>query len=179
MTNKINNKQLIMKNINDLGMIYFKSRKESDFNKLYEKVSIYFKDVVKIYTTDKVIQDDIVQESIINMYKYIHSYNNKYKFTTWISRILKNKAYELLKKEIHIDNLDDENIEFETIEYDNKKELLIKYTVNTFKGDLQIIGLNILNPVLYDYEYAKELGLSKYLYRLKKQYVLDKFKLLI
>ena len=44
---------------------------------------------------------DIVQETFIKAYQNLHSYNPKYKFSSWLYRIAHNQAMNTIKKERH------------------------------------------------------------------------------
>ena len=85
-------------NINTLGIKYYNTRKDMDFNNLYELLYPYLlKTMRRVYSTEKAIVDDSIQMTLIKVVKYIHTYKPMYAFTTWVSRILRNE-FLLVKK---------------------------------------------------------------------------------
>lgn len=65
-------------------------RSKDEFLKILEKhKGIIFK-VVNVYCHDKKDQEDLVQEVIIQLWKNLEKYNEKYKWSTWIYRIALN-----------------------------------------------------------------------------------------
>ncbi len=72
-----------------------------------EKLSHY----VSTFTRDEAIVSDVVQESFINAYVHLSSFNTGLKFSSWIYRIAHNIAFNYFgrkNRDLHLD----ENIEF-------------------------------------------------------------------
>ncbi|MFS1514633.1 RNA polymerase sigma factor SigW [Chengkuizengella sp. SCS-71B] len=60
--------------------------------------------------------EDITQETFLRVYKSIHKYDAKYKFSTWIFRIGTNLCIDRLRKRKNAFSLDAETIEGEGID---------------------------------------------------------------
>jgi RNA polymerase sigma-70 factor (ECF subfamily) len=109
----------------------------SAFKILVEKNQLYaYKLAFRILYDDEEAKD-VVQESFIKIWKNIHSYNGKQKFTTWMYKIVTNTAidrYRTIKKSSKvnftmvseaINNLSDKNT---LIDFENRQlGELIKY----------------------------------------------------
>jgi RNA polymerase sigma-70 factor (ECF subfamily) len=109
----------------------------SAFKILVEKHQLYaYKLAFRILYDDDEAKD-VVQDSFIKIWKNIHSFNSKQKFTTWMYKVVTNTAidrYRTIKKTSKVDftmvseainNLSDNNT---FIDFENKQlEELIKY----------------------------------------------------
>jgi len=162
-------------NINDLGLQFFNTRNEIDFNNLYIEVKQYYEGLLTLYIDkNSDIFDDVISISITKIYKKIHQYNNTFKFTTWIFTILVRTALVELNKRNKVDNTSlDIDINSNNIEYDNTYDEMLKYA-NTLHGDYKLIAINILKNNMYDYKHMLILKISHPVYIRKKKYVLDK-----
>lgn len=66
---------------------------------------------------DEAMASDVVQETFIKSYKNLQSFNEKYKFSSWLYRIAHNEAMNAIKREKHIvQELDVEEIHEATYE---------------------------------------------------------------
>ena len=53
--------------------------------------------------------EDALQDTLINAYRYLHSYDSRWRFSTWLYRIAINNAARLRKQDaVQIDDLGDE-----------------------------------------------------------------------
>ncbi|PLW97714.1 MAG: RNA polymerase subunit sigma-70 [Marinilabiliales bacterium] len=109
----------------------------SAFKILVEKHQLYaYKLAFRILYDDEEAKD-VVQDSFIKIWKNIHSFNSKQKFTTWMYKVVTNTAidrYRTIKKSSKVDftmvneainNLSDKNT---LIDFENKQlGELIKY----------------------------------------------------
>ncbi|GAA0125028.1 MULTISPECIES: sigma-70 family RNA polymerase sigma factor [Clostridium] len=96
------------------------------------------------------LSEDITQEVFITVYNKLYLYDSKYKFSTWILKIAKNKTIDYIRKnklikEQSIDSvkeLESVNISPEEfIEYKETREILLDYINNLKDMDRQIIYL--------------------------------------
>ena len=78
--------------------IQFKNKKEQNFTELIEKNKIKFYKTAKIILKNDDDCYDALQEALICMYKNYEQLNNKEYFSTWATRIIINKCYDLLRK---------------------------------------------------------------------------------
>ena len=78
--------------------IQFKNKKEQNFTELIEKNKIKFYKTAKIILKNDDDCYDALQEALICIYKSYEQLNNKEYFSTWATRIVINKCYDLLRK---------------------------------------------------------------------------------
>jgi RNA polymerase sigma factor (sigma-70 family) len=71
---------------------------EQQFHELIEKhKGILFK-VARAYCQNEVDREDVIQEMMIQIWKSIHQYNNKFAISTWLYRIALNVAISFYRK---------------------------------------------------------------------------------
>ncbi len=83
--------------------------------------------------------DDILQETFISAYKYLHSYKNKWQFSTWLFTIAKRLITKQHKFTKQYDDLSkiDTSVELEELEIDkNNIWLQIKAVINSESYDV-------------------------------------------
>lgn len=56
--------------------------------------------------------DDIFQETFINAYRYLHTYQSRFAFSTWLFNIAVNAIRKSLKSSVETAEFSEENIEF-------------------------------------------------------------------
>ena len=78
--------------------IQLKNKKEQNFTELIEKNKIKFYKTAKIILKNDDDCYDALQEALISIYKKYEQLNNKEYFSTWATRIVINKCYDLLRK---------------------------------------------------------------------------------
>ena len=109
---------------------------------------------VKLYKTGMAIlknDDDVcdaIQETLLSAYKNFESLKEKQYFSTWITRILINKCYDIIKKNKKIAYLN-EQMEMETNEsyYDRYKEdSTVERVLSQINPELKLV------TVLYYYD---------------------------
>lgn len=83
---------------------------------------------------DQINADDVVQDTFIKAYQNLKSFNNKFKFSSWIYRIAHNETMNAIKKENrNAHDLDFENIEEFSHESDvikNIDKVILKREIN-------------------------------------------------
>ncbi|MFA5622831.1 MAG: RNA polymerase sigma factor [Candidatus Dojkabacteria bacterium] len=85
----------------------------------YERqLLIYIRRVIYISKEDA---EDILQDVFLKVYKNIHGYNSKYKFSSWIYRIAHNEAVSFLRKKKDAEVVQDSDI-FDNIPSDTNIE---------------------------------------------------------
>ena len=113
---------------------------------------------LKMYKTAMAIlknQEDVndaIQETLLSAYKSINNLKHKEYFTTWIITILRNKCFDIIKKNQKIINIEDSAIDINDNYYDTYKvESNVERAINRLDEDLREI------TVLYYYD---ELGIK-------------------
>ena len=92
---------------------------------------------------------DAIQETLLSAYKNLNALQNQEYFTTWITRILINKCYDIIKKGQKLSYLNDKiEANFETDSYyDNyKEESVVEVVLEKIDPELKLI------TVLYYYD---------------------------
>jgi RNA polymerase sigma-70 factor (ECF subfamily) len=83
--------------LQELGLAFFNSRSESDFNKLYYRM----KPSINYYLRDLLPAQDDREEALANtfakVWTKIHMYDPYWNFSTWIYRIARNEALLMLR----------------------------------------------------------------------------------
>ena len=109
----------------------------------------------KLYKTGMAIlknDDDVcdaIQETLLSAYKNLSNLQNQEYFGTWITRILINKCYDIIKKGQKISYLNDRiEANFETDKYYDiyKEESTLEMVLNKIDADLKLV------TVLYYYD---------------------------
>lgn len=87
---------------------------------LKENKRILYK-VINIYCQDKNDRSDVEQEIIIQLWKSFKSYDNNYKYSTWVYRIAMNVAISFYRSNMHrkASTLSINESIFQEIEYDD------------------------------------------------------------
>lgn len=118
----------------------------------FERLIITVK--VKLYKTGMAIlrnDDDVcdaIQETLISAYKNFNSLNDQNYFSTWITRILINKCYDIIKKNKKVAYVN-EKLEVEANEsyYDiYKEDSTVERVLNEINPELKLV------TVLYYYD---------------------------
>jgi len=109
---------------------------------------------VKLYKTAMAILKndddacDAIQETLMSAYKNFNSLNNKSYFGTWITRILINKCYDIIKQNKKVSSINqmmekDENASYYDV---YKEESLVENVLSKIDPDLKVV------TVLYYYD---------------------------
>ena len=109
---------------------------------------------VKLYKTGMAIlkiDDDVcdaIQETLISAYKHFDTFKEERYFSTWITRILINKCYDIINKNKKIVSLNEKmETEFDEVYYDRyKEESILEKSLNQISQDLKLV------TVLYYYD---------------------------
>ena len=93
---------------------------ENSFTKLIEDNKLKFYKTARVILKNDDDVYDVLQEALISIYQNYKNLNNKEYFSTWATRIVINKCYDLLKKKkndtINIDECIDNSTQF--VHYD-------------------------------------------------------------
>lgn len=123
--------------------------KEQRFTKLLnENKGIVYK-ICNSYCSDKKDRDDLAQEIVYNLWKSFNSFNDEYKFSTWMYRVALNVAisfYRQEKKFKQHESVSEELLVFDEDtehkkEIENKLELLQRFINELKEIDKAIILL--------------------------------------
>lgn len=83
--------------LQELGMAFYQSRNESDFNKVYirmkSSVGYYIKDILPS-SSDR---DEALANTFAKVWSKIHMYDPYWNFSTWVYRIARNEALLMLR----------------------------------------------------------------------------------
>ena len=83
--------------LQELGMAFYQSRNESDFNKVYlrmkSSVGYYIKDILPA-SSDR---DEALANTFAKVWSKIHQYDPYWNFSTWVYRIARNEALLMLR----------------------------------------------------------------------------------
>lgn len=109
---------------------------------------------VKLYKTGMAILKndddtcDAIQETLISAYKNFNSLKDKNYFSTWITRILINKCYDIIKKNKKISYINEQMEKPENASYYDiyKEESSLERVLNLINQDLKVV------TVLYYYD---------------------------
>ena len=83
-----------------------KKNVRSSQQELLEKYSGYLMAVIRRYCKDNVVAQDIIQETWIQIFKNIKSYEEKGLLRAWMAKIAISKCYKQFRKSTRIDDLD-------------------------------------------------------------------------
>ena len=91
---------------------------------------------------------DAIQETLISAYKNFNSLKEKKFFSTWITRILINKCYDIIKKNKKISYINEQMEQPENASYYDiyKEESSLERVLNSIDQDLKLV------TVLYYYD---------------------------
>lgn len=109
-----------------------------------EFIKLIEENKLKLYKTAMAIlknqedANDAIQDTLLSSYKNIHQLKSREYFTTWMITILRNKCFDLIKKNKKSINLDDTVFENKNDYYDEYKvESSLERTINKLDGDLK------------------------------------------
>lgn len=95
---------------------------------------------------------DIVQETFIKSYQNLQSFNNKYKFSSWIYRIAHNEAMNSVKKEKHVvHDLDVEDIREATYETSTIRDIDRKILQGHVRACLDSLDIRYREVLMLQY----------------------------
>jgi RNA polymerase sigma-70 factor (ECF subfamily) len=100
---------------------------------------------------DEALAQDIVQETFIKTYRNLRSYNNKYKFSSWIYRIAHNESINAVKHEKQHSSVDVETIGDESYEPTTVKEIDLAIMKSDVKACLDGIDIKYREVLLLQY----------------------------
>lgn len=123
---------------------------KSEFTKLIEENKLKFYKTAKIIIKNDDDIFDVLQEALISMYQNYEQLKEKKYFSTWATRIVINKCYDLLRKNKNSIIPIDENVEndMKIAQYDEYEvdEYGIKEAMKYLNEDLKLI------TILYYYD---------------------------
>lgn len=130
--------------------IQSKKIKDKNFTKLIEENKLKFYKTAKIILKNDDDVYDALQEALISIYKNYEQLNNLKYFSTWATRIVINKCYDLLRKNknniIPIDEDFDTNIKMAQYDEYEIDKYGIKKAMEYLNEDLKLI------TILYYYD---------------------------
>lgn len=138
---------------------------ESEFTMEKELfIELINKNRLKLYKTAiSILKDDddandAIQETLLSSYKNYQNLKDKNLFTTWITRILINKCYDIINKKKKIVYIEDSTIENTASYYDRyQAESLLENVLNKLDDELREITL------LYYYDDLSTAAISEIL----------------
>ncbi|MGL4730390.1 MAG: RNA polymerase sigma factor [Clostridium sp.] len=106
------------------------------------------------------LSEDITQEVFITVYNKLHLYNSRYKFSSWILQIAKNKTIDYMRKQKNIKEQSIEKIQDikdnmmlpeEFVEYKETYEGLIEYINSLEEEERKIIFFKYKEKQTFSY----------------------------
>lgn len=101
---------------------FIKNDREKAFNNIVLEFSDRIYNLAKLYTKDEHLSQDITQETLIKIYRYLDSFNGNSNIYTWIYRITINTCKNSIIKENKYRSIED--ISF--IKYEGYEEKIIE-----------------------------------------------------
>lgn len=127
-----------------------KKNEEQKFTELIEENKLRFYKTAKIILKNDADVYDAIQEALISIYKNYEKLENKKFFSTWATRIIINKCYDLLRKRknniVPIDEFIENNPSMGQNDKYEIDESGIKQAMNFLNDDVKLI------VVLYYYD---------------------------
>ena len=127
-----------------------KKNEEQKFTELIEENKLRFYKTAKIILKNDDDVYDAIQEALISIYKNYEKLENEKFFSTWATRIIINKCYDLLRKRknniVPIDEFIENNPSMGQNDKYEIDESGIKQAMNFLNDDVKLIG------VLYYYD---------------------------
>tara|TARA_B100001287_G_scaffold230833_1_gene201509 strand:+ start:894 stop:1496 length:603 start_codon:yes stop_codon:yes gene_type:complete len=92
----------------ELGEIFYQTRLESDYNKLYNRVKPGLKNYINKMVKDGDVAEDLLSNVLLKLWTKIDQYDPKWNITTWLYKIAFNESLAYIKdrnKKSSLDNL--------------------------------------------------------------------------
>lgn len=126
-------------------LVQYKNKKEQIFTNLIEENKLRFYKTAKIILKNDDDVYDALQEALISIYQNYDNIKNKQYFSTWATRIVINKCYDLLRKnKNNVISIDEENenitnmANYDKYDFDNYG---IKKAMEFLNEDLKLITI--------------------------------------
>lgn len=156
--------------------------KKENFDFIYQQNSPGIRKLCFNYTGDKILADDLWQETFIVVWDHFEKFRGDAKISTWIYRIAVNICLTSIKKRKRENWVSDENlpsISDEKIKDNTKEITFLHQCISELKEVDRIIITLVLEEKLYD-EISEIVGISENnlrvkIHRIKKE-LTEKFK---
>ena len=157
----------------------------SDFGILIEKYKCTVSSFIYNMTMDKAASEDIAQETFINAYKKLYTFNHKSKFSTWLLVIAKNKTIDYLRKNKKYTNIndsilmnihDDKISPEEHVEFNELKSNALSFISQLNDIDRKILSLKYVSDNITFYDIAAILNISEQAARQRFHRIKCRFK---
>jgi RNA polymerase sigma-70 factor (ECF subfamily) len=83
--------------LQELGMSFYQSRSESDFNRLYYQMKPRIGYYLRSYLTATADREEALANTFAKVWAKIHMYDPYWNFSTWIYRIARNEALLMMR----------------------------------------------------------------------------------
>lgn len=136
-----------------------KQRDEEAFEIIYRKYEglIYY--IALSITKNKEDAEEIVQDTFLNMFKSIDSYQEKNKFKQWLMQIARNLSYNKVTRNKEKDNIKDNDFIYTTPSSEDSIDYIL-----TIKGTLDgQESYIVINKIVYNFsfkEIAQDLNMT-------------------
>lgn len=107
---------------------------DQEFIKLIKQNKGIIYKICNSYCDDKSDRDDLAQEIIYNLWKSFNSFNNAYKFSTWMYRIALNVAISFYRQEKKFKNHDSISEGLIVFEENSEDKNEVEYKVQLLQG---------------------------------------------
>lgn len=130
-----------------------KQRDEEAFEIIYNKYEglIYY--IALSITKNKEDAEEVVQDTFVNMFNSINSYQEKNKFKQWLMQIARNLSYNKVTRNKEKNNIHDEEIIANTASQENKYDII--FTINNSLDEVS--SKIVILKVVYNFSF-KEIG---------------------
>lgn len=132
-----------------------KNKDEEAFEILYRKYEglIYY--IALSITKNKDDAEEIVQDTFLNMFKSIDTYEEKNKFKQWLMQIARNLSYNKVTRDKEKNTIKDEEYINKTSSNDNSIDYIL-----TIKNTLdEIASFIVISKIVYNFSF-KELAID-------------------
>lgn len=79
-------------NLQEMGLAFYQTRKESDFTKLYYRMKPGISSYLRNLVTDREDREEVIATTFSKVWTKIHQYDPYWNFSTWVYRIARNEA---------------------------------------------------------------------------------------
>ncbi|MGL5415675.1 MAG: RNA polymerase sigma factor [Clostridium sp.] len=128
-----------------------KKDREKAFKRIVEEFSERIYNLARLYTKDDTLSEDITQEALLKIYRYIDSFKGESSIYTWIYRITINTCKNIVKKEDKYKKV--ENVDFIKAE-GYEEEIVERLDKENITNALENIK-NEYKTVIYLYYYEE------------------------
>lgn len=132
---------------------------EEAFEMIYRKYEglIYY--IALSITKNKEDAEEIVQDTFVNMFNSINTYEEKNKFKQWLMQIARNLSYNKVTRNKEKNNIHDEEIINNTASEENKYDIILTINNSLDETSSKVVILKIVYNFSFK-EIAEEMNMT-------------------